>query len=147
MAIKGIQHCALVVQDLEKSIWFYGTALGLERIPRPHTFTFEGAWFRGGVSEVHLIGANDTTAAAGVDDPGPGRMTGLATHMAFEVTDLEETQSRFAQHGVEIVGGPVARGDGFVQIWLMDPDGHMVEFFQWTDADQSNAPERGAVRG
>jgi len=146
MAIKGIQHCALVVSDLEKSCWFYETVVGLESIPRPHTFTFAGAWFRGGASELHLIGTNDTTAPAGIGDPGAGRATGLATHLAFEVTDLAEIQARLARHGVEIVGGPVARGDGFVQIWLLDPDGYMVEFFQWTQTDQPEAPERGPVR-
>lgn len=146
MAIKGIQHCALVVSDLEKSCWFYETVVGLESIPRPHTFTFAGAWFRGGTSELHLIGANDTTATAGIGDPGAGKATGLATHLAFEVTDLAELQDRLVRHGVEIVGGPVARGDGFVQIWLFDPDGHMIEFFQWTNEDQKDAPERAPVR-
>lgn len=146
MAIKGIQHCALVVSDLEKSCWFYETVVGLEPIPRPHTFTFTGAWFRGGISELHLISANDTTAPVGIGDPGAGKVTGLATHLAFEVTDLAELQARLAHHGVEIVGGPVARGDGFVQIWLLDPDGYMVEFFQWSQADQQNAAERGPIR-
>lgn len=145
MTIKGIQHCALVVQDLEKSCWFYGTAVGLERIPRPHTFTFEGAWFRGGASEIHLIGANDTTAPAGIGEPGAGKATGLATHMAFEVTDLDEVKNRLADHGIALAGGPLARGDGFTQIWLLDPDGYMVEFFQWTAEDQRDAPERGPV--
>lgn len=146
MTIKGIQHCALVVSDLEKSCWFYETVVGLEPIPRPHTFTFTGAWFRGGISELHLISANDTTAPVGIGDPGAGKVTGLATHLAFEVTDLAELQARLAHHGVEIVGGPVARGDGFVQIWLLDPDGYMVEFFQWSQADQQNAAERGPIR-
>lgn len=146
MTIKGIQHCALVVSDLEKSCWFYETVVGLEPIPRPHTFTFTGAWFRGGISELHLISANDTTAPVGIGDPGAGKVTGLATHLAFEVTNLAELQARLAHYGVEIVGGPVARGDGFVQIWLLDPDGYMVEFFQWSQADQQNAAERGPIR-
>lgn len=147
MTIKGIQHCALIVQDLEKSCWFYGTAIGLERIPRPHTFTFEGAWFRGGASEIHLIGANDTTAPAGIGEPGAGKATGLATHLAFEVTDLDQVKNRLADHGIELAGGPLARGDGFMQIWLLDPDGYMIEFFQWTAKDQRDAPERGPVYG
>jgi len=33
-----------------------------------------------------------------------------------------------------------------VQIWLFDPDGHMIEFFQWTNEDQKDAPERAPVR-
>lgn len=144
--IKGIQHCALIVRDVEKSSWFYGTALGLEEIPRPHTFTFAGAWFRGGDSEIHLIAAGDTTAPAGLGDAGPGKATGLATHVAFEVTDLAPIVARLEEHGVEIAGGPVQRGDGFRQIWLLDPDGYMVEFFEQSDVGRENAPERGPVR-
>lgn len=146
MTIKHIQHCTLVVSDRERSIRFYKSALGLVQIPRPNTFTFSGAWFLSGASEIHLIAADDTTAPPGMGDPGPGEVTGLATHFAFEVTDLAAMQARLEDHGAELSGGPTARGDGFMQIWLLDPDGHMLEFFQWKESDQEDAPERGPIR-
>src|ERR1700731_4005123 len=58
--IKTLQHCGLVVRDLERSRWFYGTVLGMQEIPRPSNFTFGGAWFQGGDSQLHLILASDT---------------------------------------------------------------------------------------
>lgn len=145
--IEKLQHCGLVVHDLEKSRWFYGTVLGMEELSRPRTFTFRGAWFRSGDGEVHLIAAGDTTAPPGLEDPGPGKHAGLATHIAFEVDDLAATRAQLIRHGVEILGGPVERGDGFEQLWVFDPDGYVIEFFQRTDTDQRAAPERGAVRG
>ena len=145
--IKGLQHCGLVVSDLEKSCWFYGTVVGMEQVPRPHNFTFKGAWFRGGGGELHLIAASDTTAPAGFLDPGVGKRTGLATHIAFEVTDLAVIKARLDQHGIEILGGPLLRGDGAKQLYLQDPDGYMIEFFQWLGSEIQDAPERGAVTG
>lgn len=144
--IKRIQHWSPVVADLERSRWFYGTVLGLEEIPRPRTFTFRGAWFRCGESEIHLIAASDTTAPPGMPDPGPGVRVGLAPHVAFEVDDLQALLERLAAHGIKPAGGPALRGDGAVQIWVFDPDGYLVEFFQLTGEPQPDAPERGPVR-
>ena len=50
-----IQHVGLVVSDLERSRRFYAGALGLEEVPRPPNFTFDGAWFRFGGTELHLL--------------------------------------------------------------------------------------------
>jgi hypothetical protein len=38
------------------------------------------------------------------------------------------------------------RGDGYVQVFMRDPDGHVVELFQWTGEDQSEAQERAPIR-
>ncbi|HEX9921489.1 MAG TPA: VOC family protein [Anaerolineae bacterium] len=148
MTIKGIQHCGLVVGDLERSRWFYGAVVGLKEVPRPRNFTFGGAWFQDeGGDELHLIVAGDTTAPPGFKDPGPGKHTGLATHISFEVTDLAEMKGRLEAHDQEILGGPLPRGDGVEQLYLHDPDGYLIEFFQWTGTDQADAPERGAIMG
>lgn len=117
----------------------------MEEVPRPKKFTFRGAWFRRGASEVHLILADDTTAPPGLPDPGPARYTGLATHLAFEVDDLDAVVEHLQRHAVPIFGGPVARGDGVTQIYVHDPDGYLVEFFKWT-GEEGNGAERGAAR-
>jgi hypothetical protein len=39
------------------------------------------------------------------------------------------------------------RGDGVTQVFFRDPDGYVLELFQWTNEDQSAAPARGPVRG
>ena len=142
-----LQHCGLVVADLERSRRFYGEALGLEEVPRPPNFTFAGAWFRSGDDEIHLLAEADTTGRAGALDPGPSAAYGLSTHLAFEVEDLAAACARLEEHGVALIGGPMPRGDGVVQVFLRDPDGYVVELFQWTGEDQSDAPKRMPVRG
>ncbi len=142
-----IQHAGLVVSDLERSRRFYAEALGLEEVSRPSNFTFSGAWFRFGQDEIHLLAEADTTGrAGGAADGGAGAAFGLANHLAFEVDDLAAACARLAENGVALVGGPMPRGDGVAQVFFHDPDGHLLEFFERTGEDQTNAPERAPVR-
>ena len=56
MKVLELNHVAIHVTDVERSVAFYRDVLRLEPIPRP-AFTFPGAWFRLGVDqELHLIG-------------------------------------------------------------------------------------------
>lgn len=141
-----IQHVGLVVSDLERSRRFYAEALGLEEVPRPANFTFDGAWFRLAGTEIHLLVEAHTTGGAG-QNAGEGAEKGLTHHLAFEVDDLAPALARLAEHGVGLEGGPMPRGDGFVQAFFLDPDGHVLELFQRTGEDQSDAPPREPVRG
>jgi catechol 2,3-dioxygenase-like lactoylglutathione lyase family enzyme len=141
-----LQHCGLIVADLESSRRFYGGALGLEEVPRPHNFRFEGAWFQVGDDQLHLLVEGETTGRAGAPDPGPSGATGLANHIAVEIDDLNAARVRLDEHGVALIGGPMPRGDGYVQIFLRDPDGYVIELFQFTGEDQSDAPMRTPVR-
>ena len=142
-----LQHVGLVVSDLERSRRFYAEALRLEEVPRPANFTFAGAWFRFGDDELHLLVEADTMGEAGQADAGAGAAYGLTHHVAFEVDDLEAACKRLDDAGVELTGGPMPRGDGVTQVFFLDPDGYVLELFQWTGEDQSGAPERAPVRG
>jgi catechol 2,3-dioxygenase-like lactoylglutathione lyase family enzyme len=143
---RGLQHCGLIVADLDRSRGFYGGALGLEEVPRPHNFAFEGAWFQVGEDQIHLLVERETTGRAGAYDPGRSVAVGLATHVALEVDDLAEAIRRLDDHGVPLVGGPMPRGDGHDQLFVLDPDGHVIELFEHTGADQSDAPPRLPIR-
>jgi catechol 2,3-dioxygenase-like lactoylglutathione lyase family enzyme len=141
-----LQHCGLIVADLDRARRFYGAALGLEEVPRPRNFVFEGAWFQVGDDQIHLLVESDTTSRAGTGDPGPSVAMGLATHIALEVDDLAAATARLAEHGVALVGGPMPRGDGYDQVFALDPDGYVIELFEHTGADQSDAPLRAPIR-
>ena len=141
-----LQHCGLVVADLERSRRFYRDVLGLEEVPRPSNFTFAGTWFSLGDTELHLLAESDTTGTAGMAPPGPAIAGGLATHIALEVDDLGSWQERLRASDVAIASGPMPRGDGVDQLFVLDPDGFVVELFERTGEDQSDAPERAAIR-
>jgi catechol 2,3-dioxygenase-like lactoylglutathione lyase family enzyme len=141
-----LQHVGLVVSDLERSRRFYAGALGLEEVPRPPNFAFDGAWFRFGGTELHLLSDAHATGGAGQPEPGAGVERGMTHHLAIEVDDLDGACSRLAEHGVPLAGGPMPRGDGYLQVFFRDPDGHVLECFEHTGEDQSDAPERAPVR-
>ena len=72
----------------------------------------------------------------------------MTHHLAFEVDDLDAARARLVDHGVELAGGPMPRrGDGYVQVFFFDPDGHVLELFQHTAEDQADAPARAPVPG
>jgi catechol 2,3-dioxygenase-like lactoylglutathione lyase family enzyme len=140
-----IQHVGLVVSDLERSRRFYAGALGLEEVSRPPNFSFDGAWFRFGGTELHLLSDAHATGGAGQPDPGAGAARGMTHHLAIEVDDLERACARLAESGVPLAGGPMPRGDGYVQVFFRDPDGYVLELFEHTGEDQSDAPARAPI--
>ena len=87
----------------------------------------------------------DPTGGAGRGDPGEGLSRGLTTHIAIATEDLEAACARLAEYGVELAGGPMPRGDGYQQVFFLDPDGYVLELFQYTGEDQSDAPPREAI--
>ena len=62
--LETLHHVAVSVSDLARAKEFYGDVLGLEEIARP-AFPFDGAWYRVGNQEVHLIVSRDPTFRTG----------------------------------------------------------------------------------
>lgn len=146
MQIKSLNHMGLIVADLNQTRTFYLDFLGMKEVPRPSNFLFGGAWFRADTGdEIHVILAADTSADAGIPEPGIGKTEGLSTHFAFEVDDLDGYLKRAKSMNIELVGGPLNRGLGARQAYLQDPDGYQVELFERTD-QQGSARLRGALR-
>jgi len=141
-----LQHVGLVVSDLDRSRAFYSGALGVEEVPRPSSFRFDGAWFRFGGTEIHLLAEAHSTGGAGRGDAGEGLSRGLTSHIAFETEDLAASCARLADHGVELAGGPMPRGDGYDQVFFLDPDGYVLELFQHTGENQGDAPPREPIK-
>lgn len=111
---------------------FYGEVLRLKEIPRPANFTFPGAWFAVGNEQLHIIGEATPDRAVQVQ-PATFQTEELAVgycpHSAFEVDDLKEVQRILHIHDIKVVGGPRPRGDGVTQLYVLDPDGYVVELF------------------
>ena len=115
MKIERIHHASLCVRDLARAKAFYGGVLGLQEIPRPD-FPFEGAWYRAGEGEVHLIVLPEGTAP---DTP----LNALHRHVAFAVEDVAGASGELAARGYEVLGG----GEGASQAWAKDDDGNIVD--------------------
>ena len=118
----GIQvsahHMSFPVSNLERSRRFYEDVLGLQSIPRPDMGALGGVWYNAGSCEVHLI---ETPSGADVGSAPPS-LNPLARHAAFSVADYDETLVHLQSHDLEVVESPAAG-----QMWVCDPDGHIIE--------------------
>ena len=113
---------ALHVQNVEVSCRFYGDILNLPQIPRP-AFTFPGAWFSiGPVQQLHLIGERTQPVIA---EP-------RGNHFAMRVASIRAAEADLKAKNY-LFTGPKQRPDGMWQIFMRDPDGHVVELTELPD--------------
>jgi catechol 2,3-dioxygenase-like lactoylglutathione lyase family enzyme len=128
LSIRGFDHWAITVADIERTIAFYRDVLGCGIL-------YEELWREGRIPIVAIrIGANLINVhAAGREvpphalrpTPGSGDFC-----MRWDAT-LEDARALLESHGVPIVAGPVPRpaADGTPgrSLYFRDPDGNLLE--------------------
>ena len=122
ICVKSLDHVTIVVKDLEATRRFYVDLLGMEEVERP-AFSFAGQWFQAGPTLIHTILEFSGSGPAGL---GGGTNT-RGHHFAFLVDDVSEAASLIAARGIPFVSPPKQRPDGAMQLFIRDPDGHLVE--------------------
>jgi lactoylglutathione lyase len=117
-----LNHIALYVVDLKKSVAFYQNIIQIDTVPEPF-HDGKHAWFRvGETSTLHLI--------EGAKGPVVHEKS---HHMCFSVLSLEDFISRLEKEKIfytNLKGDgkiPHVRVDGVKQIYLKDPDGYWLE--------------------
>lgn len=125
MRVTGLDHVVLTVEDVDRAVEFYATALG------GAAETFDGG--RRAVSfgdqKINFHPAADVYAPH-ADRPTPG-----SGDLCLVVDDSPEAIRRdLRDRGVEVVHGPVektgARGR-MESVYVRDPDGNLVELARY----------------
>ena len=121
MQFSRIQHCSLVVQNLERAAEFYRGVLGLTEIEIPSTFKPAGLkvrWFQLGTQQVHiLLGAPNQHDAQ--------------HHMALQVDDAQAARSWMKEQSIDIEEAVLIPGAD--RFFLRDPDGNLIEIIEWQE--------------
>lgn len=125
LQLQHADHVTLVVNDLEKAGAFYRDVLGALPIPRPD-FAFPGLWFDVGGYQIHMNVAGDEAGPAGFVGLG-GTLVTRGLHLAFRVNSCDEVAAQLFRAGVPLAAGPKSRPDGWRQLYIRDPDGHLLE--------------------
>jgi catechol 2,3-dioxygenase-like lactoylglutathione lyase family enzyme len=123
-----IDHCSVIITNVERSRRFYRDVLGLKEIHKPRTFDFVVLWFDLGNQHVHLLLKDDA------DTISP-------RHFALRVTDAEAARRYFQEQGIRAAETtPIPGADRF---FIADPDGNRIEIIQWLRPYKSeeNAPK------
>ena len=118
----SLNHIAINVADLKKSMAFYEGILKLDTIPEPF-HDGKHKWFKiGAHSQLHLI--QRATSVSSHDK---------TNHICFSVASIEDFIGNLKRAGIayeDLVGQPnvvTLRPDGVKQIYLTDPDGYWIE--------------------
>lgn len=121
MQFSRIQHCSLVVQNLERAAAFYRDVLGLTEIQIPSTFKPAGLnvrWFRLGSQQIHILLGNE-------NQPNSQH------HMALQVDDAQAARVWMKEKDIDIEETIlIPNADRF---FVRDPDGNLIEIIEWEE--------------
>jgi glyoxylase I family protein len=123
--VKSFDHVTIICTDLEATRQFYVGLLGMEEVSRP-AFKFPGLWFQCGNVQIHATQQNVEAGQAGWGDRG-NSVVSRGHHIAFAVDHMSEALRVAESQGTRIASPLQRRPDGCQQLYLYDPDGHVVE--------------------
>lgn len=130
--IKGLNHIAIVVEDLESALGFWRDALGLP-LQKTENNPGEGvdiAFLPLGDSEIELLRPLD--GESGIGKFLAKRGQGMH-HVCVEVDDIEAAIARLVDHGVEMINDtPRVREEGtrYAFVHPKSASGVLVELYQ-----------------
>lgn len=122
-----LDHCSILITDVERSRRFYGSLLGLKEIHKPRTFDFTVVWYDLGNQHIHLLLKEKPDTIS-------------ARHFALRVRDAAAARTYFQDRGVRTEETtPIPGADRF---FIFDPDGNRIEIIQWLRpySSEENAP-------
>ncbi len=130
MAIRGLHHVGIAVDDLDAAIERYVTVFGatVEHRERVEHQGVEAASLRVGDSRLELLAplGPDTPVGRFLAKRGPGMH-----HVAFEAEDVAGELERLKQAGVELIDETPRRGLFGLQVGFVHPEatgGVLAEF-------------------
>jgi catechol 2,3-dioxygenase-like lactoylglutathione lyase family enzyme len=127
LQISQIDHCSVIITDVERSRRFYRDVLGLKEINKPRTFDFVVLWFDLGNMHIHLLLK---------DEPD----TVSPRHFALRVADAAKARAYFREQDLAIQETTLIPGAD--RFFIHDPDGNRIEIIQWLRpySSEENAP-------
>jgi lactoylglutathione lyase len=126
--VKKLLHTRYRVNDLERTVRFYKTVLGLEEVERHKSPRGSELVFLKTPGSEELIELCCFPAA------GPVQVQPDLTHLAFEVDSLDEFGRHLAQLGIHYSDGPHLSPDGSGIAFIDAPEGYEIELIQMTSA-------------
>ncbi len=122
--VNKLDHTRMRVSDLERTVDFYKTILGLEEIERKESP-------RG--SKLVFLKAPQSEEKIEITyfpNSGAVEVQEDLVHLAFLVDSLDEFEKHIKQHGVEFSDGPTETSSGSRFAFIDAPEGYEIELIE-----------------
>ncbi len=124
MKITKLLHTRMRVSDLDETIQFYTTVLGLEVIERKTSPRGSHLAF------LKVPNSDELIELTSFPPSGPVKVQEDLVHLAFQVDNLDETIASLNAKGVKITDGPTKTSSGSRFIFIDAPDGYEIELIE-----------------
>ena len=139
--ITGMNHTGFVVSDLDTSVHFYRDIVGLEIVrtmeregaPISQVIGYEGTHLKGTIlstGDGHSLELIQYINPAASERSTAERNVLGASHLAFNVDDIEKTFERLVSNGARRLNPPATMQPGRKACYMQDPDGNWIELIE-----------------
>ncbi len=124
MKVIKLLHTRMRVSDLDQTIQFYTSLLGLEVIERKTSPRGSQLAF------LKVPNSDELIELTSFPPSGPVKVQEDLVHLAFQVESLDQTIASLNAMGVKVTDGPTQTSSGSRFIFIDAPDGYEVELIE-----------------
>ena len=124
MKVTKLLHTRMRVSDMEQTIQFYTSVLGLEVIERKTSPRGSHLAF------LKVPNSEELIELTSFPPSGPVKVQEDLVHLAFQVESLDETIASLTAKGVKITDGPTQTSSGSRFLFIDAPDGYEIELIE-----------------
>lgn len=124
MQVKKLLHTRMRVSDMDQTINFYTSVLGLEVLERKVSPRGSHLAF------LRVPNSEELIELCSFPPSGPVRVQEDLVHLAFQIENMDDTITTLTAKGITITDGPTATSSGSRFIFIDAPDGYEVELIE-----------------
>ena len=124
MKVTKLLHTRMRVSDMEQTIHFYTSVLGLEVLERKVSPRGSHLAF------LKVPNSEELIELTSFPPSGPVKVQEDLVHLAFQVESLDDTIASLRTKGVTVTDGPTRSSSGSRFIFIDAPDGYEIELIE-----------------
>ena len=124
MKVKKLLHTRMRVSDMEQTVAFYTTVLGLEVLERKVSPRGSQLAF------LKVPNSEELIELCSFPSSGPVTVQEDLVHLAFQVDNMDDTIEQLGAKKIRITDGPTTTSSGSRFIFIDAPDGYEVELIE-----------------
>ena len=124
MKVTKLLHTRMRISDMEQTIQFYTSVLGLEVIERKTSPRGSHLAF------LKVPNSDELIELTSFPPSGPVKVQEDLVHLAFQVESLDDTIASLTAKGIKITDGPTQTSSGSRFLFIDAPDGYEIELIE-----------------